>query len=66
MSKFTLKVNPIINSNNANKNKMVPASIKKLPLLIYTKSPKEVKEISKFFKNLKSAPINKPPTKWYT
>jgi len=66
MSKFTLKVKPIINSNNANKNKIVPTSIKKLLSLIFTKLPKKVKEISKFFKNLKSGPINKPPTKWYT
>ena len=48
--KFTLKVKPIINGNNTNKNKMVSISIKKLPLPIPTKSPKEVKEISKFSK----------------
>ena len=57
---------PIINGNNANKNKTVPISIKKLPLPIFTKSPKKVKEISKFFKNLKSASVNKPLTKSYT
>jgi len=58
-------VKPIINGNNVNKNKTVPASIKKLPLPIFTKSPKEVKEISKFFKHLKSTPVNKPLTKLY-
>ena len=48
--KFTLKVKPIMNGNNTNKNKMVSISIKKLSLPIPTKSSKEVKEISKFSK----------------
>jgi len=59
-------VKPIINRNNANKNKTVSVSIKKLPPPISAKSPKEVKEISKFFKNLKSASVNKSLTKSYT
>jgi len=59
-------VKAIINENNANKNKVVPTSIKKLPPLIPAKSPKEVKEISKFFKNLKSVFVNKPSFKSYT
>jgi len=58
-------VKSIINENNANKNKTVSVSIKKLTPPILTKLPKEVKEISKFFKNLKSAPVNKSLTKSY-
>ena len=56
---------PVVNSNNGNKYKLVPASIKKLPPPIPVKSPKEVNQISKFFKNLKQAPINKTSGKSY-
>ncbi|KAL9712224.1 hypothetical protein Ac2012v2_005302 [Leucoagaricus gongylophorus] len=64
-SKFTPKVKPVINDNNTNKNKIVSANIKKLSPPIPIKSPKKVKEISKFFKNLKLVPVNNPLTKSY-
>ena len=64
--KFTPKVKLVINSNNADKNKIVSVSIEKLPSSILTKSPKEVKEISKYFKNLKVALVSKSLTKSYT
>ena len=41
-SKFTPKVKPVINSNNANKYKLVPVSIEKLSPPITAKLPKEV------------------------
>ena len=63
--KFTPKVKPIINGNKGNKNKIVPVSIEKLPSSIPTKLPKEVKEISKYFKNLKVAPVNQNLVKSY-
>jgi len=50
MSKFTPKLKPTINRNNVNKQKLVPASIEKLSPSILTKLPKEVNQISKFFK----------------
>ena len=56
---------PVINGNNTDKNKNVPASIEKLPSPISAKLPKKVKEISKYFKNLKMIPVNKYPTKSY-
>jgi len=64
-SKFTPKVKPIINANNANKYKLVPASIKKLPSPILAKLSKEVNQISKFFKNLKQALVDKTSGKSY-
>ena len=64
-SKFTPKVKPVINDNKTNKNKIVSTNIKKLSLPIPIKSPKKVKKISKFFKNLKLAPVNNPLTKLY-
>ena len=64
-SKFTPKVKPVINSNNIDKNKTVLASIEKLSHPIPAKSPKKVKKISKYFKNLKIAPVNKCLTKSY-
>ena len=64
-SKFTSKVKKIVNSNKGNKNKVVLASIEKLPPLISAKSPKEVQEILKYFKNLKKAPINQNMVKLY-
>jgi len=59
-------VKPVINGNNTDKNKTVPVSIEKLSPLISAKWPKEVKKISKYFKNLKVAPVNKSLTKSYT
>ena len=56
---------PINNSNKEDKSKIVSASIKKLFPLISAKSPKKVKEISKYFKNLKAALVNKSPPKSY-
>ena len=56
---------PVINGNNTDKNKNVPASIEKLPSPISAKLPKKVKEISKYFKNPKMIPVNKYPTKSY-
>ena len=47
-------------------SKTVPASIKRLLLSIFTKSPNEVKEISKYFKNLKAPSVNKILPKLYT
>jgi len=52
VAKFTLKINEINkNKNKNNKNVNKPIIFNKLPPLILTKSPKEVKEISKYFKN---------------
>ena len=65
ISKFIPKVKPVINGNNAGKNKTVSVSIEKLPLPIPTKLPKEVKEISKYFKNIKVTPVSKSLTKSY-
>jgi len=56
-------VKPVINGNNTDKNKTVPVSIEKLSPLISAKWPKK---ISKYFKNLKVAPVNKSLTKSYT
>ena len=56
---------PVINDNNTNKNKIVSANIKKLSPPSPIKLPKKVKEISKFFKNLKLVPVNNPLTKSY-
>ena len=65
ISKFIPKVKPVINGNNADKNKTVSVSIGKLPLPIPTKLSKEVKEISKYFKNIKVTPVSKSLTKSY-
>lgn len=48
--KFTPKLNPVKTSKRGEKNMDKPVSIKRLLLPIPAKSPKEVKEISKFFK----------------
>jgi len=58
-------VKPIINGNNGNKYKLVPTSIKKLSSPIPAKLPKEINQISKFFKNLKQALVNKTSGKLY-
>jgi len=44
---------------------MVTTCIKRISPLILAKSPKEVQEISKYFKNLKASPINKILPKLY-
>jgi len=51
--KFTPKVNLEKNSKKGEKNTNKPASIKRLPLSIPAKSPKEVNKISKSFKSNK-------------
>ena len=48
----TPKVNSIKNGKKGDKNITKPVSIERLPLLIPTKSSKEAKEISKYFKVL--------------
>lgn len=53
------------NGNKEDKSKTVPVSIKRLLPLIPAKSPKEVKKISKYFKNLKMPSVNKSPSKLY-
>ena len=63
--KFTSKVKSISNGNQTNKNKLVPASIERIPPPIPTKSRKEVNQIFKYFKNIKSTPIVKPVQKSY-
>ena len=63
--KFTPKVKSITNGNNLNKNTLVLASIKKIFSPIPAKSPKEVNQISKYFKNLKLTPITKSTYKSY-
>jgi len=50
LSKFTSKLNPVKTNNRDKENMEKPVSIKRLPPPISAKSPKEVNEISKFFK----------------
>ena len=50
MSKFTSKLNPVKTNNRDKENMEKPVSIERLPPPISAKSPKEVNEISKFFK----------------
>ena len=57
---------PIANGNNLNKSKSVPVNIEKLLPSISTKSPKEVNQIFKYFKNLKLTPVVKFTSKSYT
>jgi len=64
-SKFTPKVKSVIDSNNGNKYKSVPASIEKLSPSILAKLPKKVNQISKFFKNLKQVLVDKTGGKSY-
>jgi len=47
--KFTSKVKPIVNNNNANKNKVVPVSIKKLPPL-----PNHLRKLRKILSSSKT------------
>ena len=60
------KVNSIKTKKKRKKNMNKSASIKKLPLPILAKLPKEVKEISKYFKTTSSAYRNKNTRKLYT
>ena len=66
LHKFTPKTNPIITEKKGEKNTDKLASIETLPLPIPAKSPKEVKEISKFFKTSKLALNNKSERELYT
>jgi len=50
-SKFIPKLNLVKTNGKDKENTEKPMSIKRLPPLILAKSPKEVNEISKFFKN---------------
>ena len=63
--KFTPKVKLVVNSNKEDKIKTVSVSIEKLTSPIPTKLLKKVKEISKYFKNLKMALDNKSLPKSY-
>jgi len=63
LAKFTPKVKPVSNGDQTNKNKLVLASIERIPPPIPTKSQKEVNQISKYFK---STPVIKLAQKLYT
>lgn len=63
--KFTLKINPINNSKKDNKNTDKPMSIKRLPLPIPAKSPKEVNEILKYFKTISPTKLDNNQGKSY-
>ena len=65
VSKFTLKLNLAKSSKRGEKNTDKPVSIERLPLLIPAKLPKEVKEISKFFKANSLTHGNKNTRKLY-
>ena len=54
------------NGNKGDKTKIVLVCIERIPSPISTKLPKEVQEISKYFKNLKLSPVNKILFKLYT
>ena len=49
-SKFTSKIQETRSTTKDNKSTDKPVSFTKLPSLIFTKIPKEIKEISKFFR----------------
>jgi len=66
LAKFTPKIPPVSNKNNKFIDKPISVSIKKISLSIPTKSQKEVKQISKYFKNIKLANVTKQPPKSYT
>jgi len=57
--KFTPKSNPIKSGKKGEKSTDKPVSIERLSLLILAKSPKKVKEISKYFKTTEQALNNK-------
>jgi len=64
-AKFTPRIQPTPQRNNKEKNNPTPASIKRLPLPIPVKSPKEVNTISKFFKSGKTDNSSLSKTKFY-
>ena len=66
--KFTLKVNVEINSKREEKDKDTdkPARVERISPPIPAKSPKEVKEISKYFKPIKKATNSKVTNILYT
>ena len=63
---YTSKVNPINSGKKGDKNITKPVSIERLSLFIPTKSPKEVKEISKYFKVLNLPEAKNSLEKLYT
>ena len=65
MSKFTPKTSLPPQMNNKEKNGPSPANINRLPPPIPVKSPKEVNEISKFFKNNKMVNLSTNKSKSY-
>ena len=65
-SKFTPKVNLEKNSKKGERVADKPTRIERIPSLILAKSPKEVKEISKYFKPTKPVMNNKAKNFLYT
>ena len=61
----TSKVNLIKNKEKGDKNIIKPVNIKRLLLSILAKSPKEVKEILKYFKAINLAQAKNSPEKLY-
>ena len=57
---------PAKNSKNGEKDTNKPASIQRIPSPIPAKSPKEIKEISKYFKTTKPSQAKTNPGKSYT
>jgi len=66
LAKFTPKIKPITSGNKSDKNQSVLASIERIPSPIPAKFQKEVNQISKYFRNTKSFPINKPTYRSYS
>jgi len=66
VSKLTPKTPPLPQRNNKEKNGPSPANINRLPPPIPAKSPKEVNEILKFFKNNKTVNLPTNKSKFYT
>ena len=63
--KFTLKIQTVPQKNSKKLNKLTPANIEKILLLILAKSQKKVNAISKFFKNKKLENLISLKTKSY-
>jgi len=63
--KYILNINPIKNGKKEEKNTEKSVSIERFPPLIPAKLPKEVKEISEFFKMTSSINRNKNNSKSY-
>ena len=64
--KFTPKLDPVKTSSKGEKNIEKLINVERLPLSILAKSPKEVNEISKFFKKNNLTHGNKETRKLYT